>query len=126
MTSLSILLIDDEPSVLCALRLLLTAFGHSVNECSGADIAQGKLAEGAKPDLILCDLKMPRMDGIQFLEIVRAQYPHLPFVLMSAHALSDEIDRAKRLGVSGFLGKPFTPDQLKEGLEAGYTHHKKA
>ena len=113
---LVILLVDDEPSVLCALRLLLTAFGHTVIECPGGEVALNKLLEGASPDLILCDLKMPRVDGIQLLEEIRAQAITTPFILMSAHALNDEIQRAQKAGMNAFLSKPFTPDQLKSTL----------
>ncbi|MBN8549260.1 MAG: response regulator [Deltaproteobacteria bacterium] len=112
-----IVLVDDEPSVLFALKLLLQALGFSVQDFNGPLEAIQYFASSSRIDLCLCDLKMPKMNGLGVLEEVRKHRPSLPFVLMSAHASTEEIDRAQELGATGFLSKPFTPEDLKQLVE---------
>ncbi len=113
----NILLIDDESSVLFALKLLLGALGYKVTDFSDPEAAVASLKENTSIDLILCDLRMPKMTGLQVLEHTSQDYAEIPFILMSAHAGSDEVRKAYALGAKGFLAKPFTPDQLKEALD---------
>lgn len=109
-----IVLLDDEGSVLFALKLLLEALGFNVHDFQDPDAALAYVSSGKIADLFLCDLKMPKMNGLEVLKLVRESAPSLAFVLMSAHAGRDEIDSAQALGAAGFLAKPFTPDQLKQ------------
>lgn len=109
-----ILLIDDEPSVLFALKLLLEALGFAVHDYNQPEEAIGFIKNNNLPDLCICDLKMPKMNGLQVLAEVMNIAPSLPFVLMSAHANLEEVQKAEQLGARGFLAKPFTPEQLKK------------
>ena len=109
-----IVLLDDEASVLFALKLLLEALGFSVHDFSDPHLALEYVGSDKIADLFLCDLKMPKMNGLEVLKRVRELAPKLSFVLMSAHAGRDEIDTAQALGAAGFLAKPFTPDQLRQ------------
>lgn len=108
-----ILLVDDEPSVLLALRLVLEATGLHVSAFGDPEDALEYLRAGSGTEVVLSDLKMPRLTGLQLLEGVREISPFLPFILMSAHATSAELKRLRELGGNGFLSKPFLPDQLK-------------
>ena len=112
-----IVLVDDEPSVLFALKLLLQALGFSVQDFNGPEEAIRYLEGTKQIDLCLCDLKMPKVNGLGVLQEARKFRPALPFVLMSAHASTEEIDRAQELGATGFLSKPFTPEDLKQLVE---------
>ena len=111
-----IVLIDDEPSVLLALKLLLAAFGYEVREFAQSQAAVTYLTDGGACDLVLSDLRMPDPDGMGVLEMVKATRPTLPFVLISGHATTEDIKRAEQLGVDAFLGKPFSPEQLQKLL----------
>lgn len=113
----SILLVDDEPSVLSALKLLVQALGYYVVDFSNAAEALSYLKTNQQVNLCLCDLKMPKMNGMQLLAEVRQLLPDLPFVLMSAHADEADIQKARAIGSSGFLSKPFDPTELKIILE---------
>ena len=112
-----VLIIDDEPSVLFALKLLLEALGFTVKDFASAFEAAQHLRHETGYDVILCDLRMPEMDGISLLEHIRKLLPDVPFILISGHAQVEEIERATALGASGFLDKPFTPDQLGSMLD---------
>lgn len=107
-----ILLIDDEPSVLFALRLLLEALGFKVHAHGVPSEAIEALKSGLLPDLIICDLRMPKLNGIGVLTETKSFRPEIPFILMSAHASTEEVNSAKELGAFGFLAKPFSPEDL--------------
>ncbi|NDC38431.1 MAG: response regulator [Proteobacteria bacterium] len=111
-----IVLIDDEPSVLLALKLLLGAIGYEVRDFAQSHEAVAYLRDGGLCDLVLSDLRMPHPDGMGVLEIVKTDRPELPFILISGHATAEDVKRAETLGVNGFLGKPFTPEQLQRVL----------
>lgn len=122
-TPLNIILIDDEASVLFALRLLMQACSHQVKDFNfpqqAVEFFSNNTAEVIKSyDLIVCDLKMPKINGLGVLEEAKRVIPTVPFILMSAHATQEEQDQASLLGCSGFLAKPFTPVQLKEVIES--------
>ena len=112
------MLVDDEPTVLTALKLLLEALGYAVEAFPGGPQAITAMRTGSTPDLVICDLKMPELNGIQVLEQLHAHSPSIALALMSAHALPDDVERAKRIGVQGFLAKPFTPEELRALITA--------
>lgn len=110
---LRILLVDDESSVLNALKLLLLAMKFSVSDFSRARDAIELLNQPETDyDIVLCDLKMPEINGIEALKQIKELRPNIAFILMSAHASSTDIEYAKSHGASGFLAKPFSPTQL--------------
>lgn len=107
-----ILLLDDESSVVLALKLLLQALGFTVQDFTAPEEAVRWLEAGNSADLFICDLRMPKLTGMAVLERSVACAPGLPFVLMSAHATPAEVEQAKAKGAFAFLAKPFTPDEL--------------
>jgi CheY-like chemotaxis protein len=109
---MKILLVDDDPHVLSALRLLLEALGHSVVPCTEPEGAIEVVRAADEIDLVLCDLKMPGMSGLDVLRIVKEERHDIPFVLMSGHATAAEVKIFQQLGGDDFLGKPFTPEHF--------------
>jgi DNA-binding NtrC family response regulator len=110
---LRILLVDDESSVLNALKLLLQAMKFTVSDFSRAADAIALLNQpGSDFDVVLCDLKMPEVNGFEALKRIKQIRPELAFILMSAHASNSDIEYARSYGASGFLAKPFSPTQL--------------
>jgi len=104
-----ILLLDDEPSVLFALKLLLQAFGFTVKDYAAPDQALEFLSAGGTADVFLCDLRMPKTNGLDVLRRTKTMRPELQFILMSAHATEEEVAKARELGAFDFLPKPFDP-----------------
>lgn len=110
---INIVLIDDEPTVVSSLKLVLQALGYSVAEFSSPALALDHIRRPEKSvDLILSDLKMPQLTGLEVLAICRKERPQTPFVLMSAHATNTDIMSALEAGAKGYLAKPFTPTEL--------------
>ena len=109
----TIILVDDDPMVLTALTLLLETLSFRVTSFSSGQEAILYLATGGKASLFLCDLKMPGMNGMDTLAKVMEIAPEVPFILISAHATREEVRLAMQKGARGFLGKPFSPEELE-------------
>jgi CheY-like chemotaxis protein len=112
-----ILVIDDNEHVREALRCLLRGGGYEVEEaCDGR---QGlEQATRRRPDLILCDLNMPVMDGFETLKRVRSDptLEKVPVIVISGSACEADECRAKRCGANSFIGKPFSLRPLLERM----------
>lgn len=109
---LKVLLVDDEPGVLKALSLILKAARCEVLPFSSPVEVADYLRKGDHPDVIVSDLRMPGLNGIELLQSVRASGCSTPFVLMSGHASSEDVASAKAESLTAFLGKPFNPQEL--------------
>ena len=100
-----VLIIDDEESVRSALRMIFEYEGY---ECMlAANGAAGlKIAEKDEPDLVLLDIKMPQMDGMEVLKQLRQSQPSLPVVILSGHGTVQTAVEATKLGAFDFIEKP--------------------
>ncbi len=104
-----ILIVEDEEKLRRVMELQLRSSGFEVEQAGSAE--QGlKLIDHA--DLILTDLRLPGMDGIEFLRQVRQQYAHIPVVLMTAFGTVENAVEAMKIGANDFLLKPFSLDHL--------------
>lgn len=109
---LRFLIVDDDKSV----RRLCATIGSSLNFiCSEADSAETaiNMMEVESPDLILADLKMPNMSGLEFLEQVKKLAPRTEIAIMTGHGSIETAVRAMRMGAYDFITKPFRIDELK-------------
>jgi type IV pilus assembly protein PilB len=102
-----VLVVEDDPAMLDALRDLLMNDGYEVSIAGSGEEARGKLYE-AMPDLILTDLHMPGMDGLQLLEKVRGDLStrHIPVVFLSGIGSVDTQIQAFNLGADDYISKP--------------------
>jgi two-component system response regulator GlrR len=106
-----ILLVDDDPSILKLLSLRLTSSGYRVNTATSGQEALSSLDQ-VKPDLILSDLQMDGMGGMELFHAIQQRDPVLPVVIITAHgSIPDAVDATRR-GLFGFLTKPIDKDQL--------------
>lgn len=109
----AILIVDDSASVRAAVRIALTGAGYQIAEA--ADGADGIARAGAEQfDLVITDLNMPVMDGLTMIETMRAMPAHagLPIVFLTTESDDAMKARARAAGATGWLTKPFDPDQL--------------
>jgi len=110
--SKTIMTVDDSASVRQMVSLTLKDAGYSVIEaCDGKD-ALGKLT--GPVDMIVTDLNMPNMDGIELIRAVRATagYKFVPIVMLTTESQATKKDEGKAAGATGWIVKPFKPDQL--------------
>jgi DNA-binding NtrC family response regulator len=110
-----ILLVDDDATVLNSLAGALADIGLEVAMAESAETALGKLAEVA-PDLVLSDIRMPGLDGIELLKLVRERAPSVDVVLMTAYDDMPTVVQAMREGAFDFLVKPINLIELEEVL----------
>jgi len=113
----TVMVVDDSLTVRKSAERDITALGiNTVLAKNGLD-AQNQLKENA-PDMILLDIEMPQMDGFELLEWVKSvdELKHIPVVMISSRATDKYIDKATRLGCSGFLGKPYLLESLVDAF----------
>ncbi|PAR51181.1 two-component system response regulator [Vibrio metoecus] len=112
-----ILLVDDDPVFRRMTKGYLQQDGYQVLEAENGLDGLRKLRE-SKPDLILCDLSMPVLNGIEFVEEVSLAYPSLPLIVVSATEEMADVAKALRFGIKDFLPKPITNhDHLTSSIE---------
>ena len=106
-----VLIVDDERAIRRILSVLLTERRHRVTEAGSGEDALAALPQ-AKPDLVLLDLKLPGIDGLETLQRLRALDPQLDVVMMTAHGTISSAVEAMRRGAHDYVTKPFDNDEL--------------
>ena len=107
----SILVVDDESAILDTLRILLRNSGFAVETAQGGTAGLEALRRGT-PDIVLTDVRMPQVGGIDLLEAVRRQDPDTPVILMTAQATLQSAIQAVNQGAFHYVQKPFSNDDL--------------
>src|SRR5450755_2541265 len=108
----NILLVDDEPGMLRYIRTLLEVDEHKVQTACTGEEAVAHVQKGMSPDLVLLDLLMPGIDGLQTLEQLRKLKPGLKVVMLSCVNDTRKVVQAMRLGAIDYLTKPFQKAEL--------------
>lgn len=113
--SLRIVVADDKPKMLAYFRETLEELGHRVagEAQDGKELVQKTLAE--RPDLVITDIKMPLMDGIEAASAIYSELP-IPVILVSAHHDSEFIERAEKDHVMAYLVKPIKSEHLDTAI----------
>jgi len=106
-----VLVVDDEAAARSALTQLLEEEGYEVRSAGDAYKAIGRTDAWA-PDLAITDLAMPGMDGVELMERLRASYPHLPVVVMTAHGSVESAVQALQKGADDYLTKPLNFEHI--------------
>ncbi|MFC1571396.1 response regulator [Candidatus Margulisiibacteriota bacterium] len=108
-----VLVVDDEPDILKVVTFRLKKEGYevitAVDGQEGLDFAKSK-----KPDLILLDLRLPKMNGDEVCKLIKAdeQIKHIPVIFITASQQSDVGEMAKEFCAQDYIVKPFTPEEL--------------
>jgi two-component system chemotaxis response regulator CheY len=119
---LDVLIVDDSAAIRKILQRVLTQTDVAINRVLEA--GDGKealeLLKKEKINLVLTDINMPNMDGLQFLTEIRAneEWKNLPVLIITTEGSQSKVMEAAHLGASGYVRKPFTAEQIKEKLAA--------
>ena len=117
---MNVLIVDDSAAIRKILQRVLGQASVPISQifeagdgCEALDVLRSQ-----KVGLILSDINMPKMDGLQFLSSVRAveEWKEIPVVMITTEGSQARVMEAVQLGASGYVRKPFTPDQIKEKL----------
>jgi DNA-binding response OmpR family regulator len=119
-----VLLVDDDPVILKLLQVNFEMEGYTVSTaCDGVEGLEKARAE--HPDIVLLDIMMPRMDGLQVTKELKGNddTKGIPIILLSAKAQASDVQAGKEMGADDYLTKPFDPlellDRVNELLEGG-------
>jgi two-component system chemotaxis response regulator CheY len=115
-----VLVVDDSAAIRKILQRVLRQTGMAIGTIYEAGNGQEALEvmKTHRPNLVLSDINMPKMDGLQLLAAIKAQpdWHNLPVVMITTEGGEGKVGEAVRLGAAGYVRKPFTADQIKEKL----------
>jgi len=109
---LKLLLAEDNAVNRKVAESILRRFGHQVTSATDGEQAVAAVETGADFDLVLMDVQMPGMDGLQATRLLRQRGWELPIVALTANAMREDVDLCLNAGMNGYVAKPFTPDSL--------------
>jgi len=111
-----IIVVDDDPLILEAVSALLNEYGYVSFPCENASNAFEYLKAG-DADVVLTDISMPGMTGLELLDKTKALYPQVPVILMTAYSETLSITPSRDDGAFDFIKKPFSPDILVSAVK---------
>ena len=118
-----ILIVDDEPDTILILQDRLEMEGYEVATATDGHEALG-LIDQALPDLVLLDIQMPLLDGIETLTHVHEKYPGLLVLMLTAHGTIQRAVEATKRGAYDFLEKPFQPEHITQKVDQALDHQR--
>jgi two-component system cell cycle response regulator DivK len=123
----TILIVEDEPKNLKLLRDLLQRFGYEILEAPDGE--QGvKITMEKIPDLILMDIMMPKMDGLEATRIIKAdnKTKHIPVIALTSYAMKGDREKTLEAGCDGYIAKPIDIQEVLKTIEHFLTAQEKS
>ncbi|MBL8372174.1 MAG: response regulator [Burkholderiaceae bacterium] len=122
-TAIRVLVIDDSNTIRRSAEIFLKQGGHEVLLAEDGFDALSKISDNL-PDIIFCDILMPRLDGYQTCAIIKrnARFAHVPVVMLSSKDGVFDKARGRMVGSQEYLTKPFTKDQLLQAVQQHGNH----
>lgn len=116
--NLHVLVVDDDLDICSYIKDLLLEIGIvNVLTAGDGDQAIKIFMDPSRPvDLIICDWMMPGKNGLVVLKLVRVKFPDLPFMMLTAKGTAADVQTAHRAGVTGYIIKPFQPEDLQDKI----------
>ena len=121
-------IVDDDEEMGRAVSLMLQLLDCETKHFLNARIAAQALLAGGRPDMMILDINMPEVSGLDMLEFLRRrkEWKNLPVIMLSSEAADVTVDQAMHLGADGYVMKPVTIDELEKVMsQAFYNHIKK-
>ncbi|MBU0729817.1 MAG: response regulator [Proteobacteria bacterium] len=119
MGEMKVLIVDDEESFARTLSERLNMRELETDTAYNGEEALG-FVDDKEPDVMVLDLKMPGIDGMEVLRRVKKKYPHLQVIILTGHGTDKDEDEAKSLGVFDYLNKPIEIEILVSRIKAAY------
>jgi CheY-like chemotaxis protein len=118
-------MVDDDEEMINAVRLMLNLLDCETRHFFSARPAAQALLDGKHPDLIILDINMPGVSGIDFLEFLRRrkELKNLPVVMLSTEASDVMVDQAMALGADAYVTKPVAIEELEEAMKKAVRAH---
>jgi DNA-binding response OmpR family regulator len=118
-------IVDDDEEMTEAIGLMLNVLDCEVTSFHSARFAAQKLLTVKAPDLLILDINMPEVSGLDFLEFLRRrhEWKELPIVMLSSESADSTVDKALQLGADAYLMKPATIEELERVMETSIHKH---
>src|SRR5512143_3423646 len=118
-------IVDDDEEMGRAVSLMLKLLDYESKAFYNARSAAQALLAGAQPDLMILDINMPEVSGLDLLEFLRRrkEWKNLPILILSSEAEESTVDKALQLGADAYLMKPATIEELEKAMEASIHKH---
>jgi two-component system, chemotaxis family, chemotaxis protein CheY len=114
-----VLVVDDEPCVRNVVRMILEKAGYDVLEAENGETAIEAINTGENRlvlDAVICDIRMPKINGVQAIDYFQKEYPHVPIIVLTAYPETEMAVSFIRKGVSDYLVKPVEAERLKDAV----------
>ena len=115
MKQIDVLIVEDDLPLQEAIEDTLVNYGYRTH-CVENGVEALKALESNHARLVISDVQMKQMDGIQLLQELKSKFPSLPVLLMTAHATVEKAVHSIKAGATDYLTKPFTKDQLLQAV----------
>lgn len=122
---LTVLVVEDDPATRRLYKFLLMNGGYCVVEADDGIVALEQLAQH-RCDLVITDMNMPRMDGMELVKSIRQDYPEMYVIMVTAFGTPDTEKQALRVGVNDYLAKPFEFDELERRVQLFFQQQSRA
>jgi CheY-like chemotaxis protein len=109
----NLMIVDDNEGVRHLVSRWLERAGFTVSQAKDGAEALEKIKQ-EPPDIVIADIRMPRINGLELTRMIKRDFPNIKVVLMTAYSSPQTIAQAKREGVDDYLEKPFTQDQVEK------------
>jgi two-component system chemotaxis response regulator CheY len=119
--------VDDDQEMTRAISMMLEMLGCQVTGFLSARNAAQTLLTGVRPDMLVLDINMPDVTGLDFLEFLRRrpEWKNLPVIMLSTEAADVTVDQAILLGADGYVIKPVTLEELDKVMEIAFQKYQK-
>jgi two-component system chemotaxis response regulator CheY len=108
----TIFVVDDSATMVMSVKNSLEIAGFKVETASDGEQAMARITKGLKPDLIITDINMPKMDGLELIRNVRKVLRFIPILTLTTESQQAKRDEAKKLGATGWMVKPLAAADL--------------
>lgn len=121
----NIWIVDDDEEMSHAIGLMLKLLDCQTSAFFNVRSAAQSFASGKKPDLLILDLNMPEISGLDMIEFLRRRpdSKHLPIVMLSSEAADTVVDKALALGADSYVMKPVTIEELEKAMSTAFYKH---
>ncbi len=116
----TILLVDDERSISDVLEEILNSLGYQVIATTGAESAMSVIREGTHIDLVLTDYRLPGMNGLEFIAVLKKVLPSVPVIILTSYGSVEVYLKSLSLGVFEYLNKPVEVKELEHTLKLAF------
>jgi two-component system chemotaxis response regulator CheY len=123
----NIWIVDDDEDMAQAVQLMLKMLNCNSTKFLGARPAAQTLLASQQPDLMILDINMPELSGLDMLEFVRRrkEWKDMPVIMLSTEAADVTVDKALALGADGYVTKPVTIEELEKAMNMAFQKHQK-